>query len=961
MLSTYLGNKSLVFYNYVHPRKFLNRWTFRSIFRGIATQNKVETQSVSAPEDDKKTKEEINLKALINVYNKIDFDKILTIESPALLQRCHTLFYSPPEDRINICQNIYENLLKNDEMPPDTYLTYIQICTENRKLLDCKKLLQSLHSEPDYRMFRYLLENVCECGDFSQAFFILESMKQNNIPVDENIFNSLALVHTLKGGLEAGEKVLDTMRSARISETVNTFMSLLKGIIRNKNFNEFVQFLDKYEFILNDNQLLEVLKELGISQQIEWLPNLKSKMFNLMPREFMINVENICVYLIHSKQSDSAVKLYSYFQQQPDENYGFFILEEMMRSKQDIDQVIQTAKNFLENFNNKLVFQNLAEFALRNRFLDVSFDIFKHLPELRPHFFWPHLLNAGNSTGEAGVFETVTKIHELGVKLDSDTLEYYILPFCNLDEIQILVDKLKNVGFTAKEVLTPLLIVLLKNDKEHTASKACGLYNVDVYGEKLFRSIGTSWKKRHDTAVVNILLKICESDKTTGSDKVGDFLTTVLQKSYKMEEYQAFSSLLKELIKRNMKIASATADNLREILNHKFKDKESKVLTDILNAIDEIMEFKMKVDSDYIPHPRNMDLEQLENHLIQLKEKNMQTRGVIRRLIVCHSNVGNYERISQLRQEFLEAGYEESLGMKSSLLHGYVKCGNAELALEVYRDIKALGDEFRIDEYKIIDFCTLLVKNGDLSVAKKLLEDNGDVILTDGASILRNCVDLLNAFTDENDQADMLNCLVKKGYCQYSNIMLGPLIRIHLNNGNLGKATDVFVYFTETYRCTPMQFELVKEIAKCQKDELLQRVLDSCSKIHGPKATQGTLIGALCENGEEKLLRKTLASTTFLISDEINKRCVRWIKQRKTDALVTLAKNGHKLSEDVIDINFVYECVLKSFMMSNDCESALRFYEHLRENEVILNKKLTNLLKKLFQQNNYSMPISLKT
>lgn len=52
-----------------------------------------------------------------------------------------------------------------------------------------------------------------------------------------------------------------------------------------------------------------------------------------------------------------------------------------------------------------------------------------------------------------------------------------------------------------------------------------------------------------------------------------------------------------------------------------------------------------------------MNLEELEAHLIELKEKNMETRGVLRRLIQLHASKGNFERVRELRQLFFNSGY----------------------------------------------------------------------------------------------------------------------------------------------------------------------------------------------------------------------------------------------------------------------------------------------------------------
>lgn len=117
-----------------------------------------------------------------------------------------------------------------------------------------------------------------------------------------------------------------------------------------------------------------------------------------------------------------------------------------------------------------------------------------------------------------------------------------------------------------------------------------------------------------------------------------------------------------------------------------------------------------------------MSLEELECHLIELTEKKMNTRGLLRKLILLHSNVGNVERVNELRKQFLEAQYEETIGMKSSIFHSFTKAGKTEAALEMYQEIKENYSNFILDDFKVIDLCVLLVKNGCLSEAWTIIK-----------------------------------------------------------------------------------------------------------------------------------------------------------------------------------------------------------------------------------------------
>lgn len=57
---------------------------------------------------------------------------------------------------------------------------------------------------------------------------------------------------------------------------------------------------------------------------------------------------------------------------------------------------------FLENYDSDRAFENLAEFAMKNKYFDITWKLFENFRELRPHFFWPLLVDARNNKGETG-------------------------------------------------------------------------------------------------------------------------------------------------------------------------------------------------------------------------------------------------------------------------------------------------------------------------------------------------------------------------------------------------------------------------------------------------------------------------------------------------------------------------------------------------------------------------------
>lgn len=151
----------------------------------------------------------------------------------------------------------------------------------------------------------------------------------------------------------------------------------------------------------------------------------------------------------------------------------------------------------------------------------------------------------------------------------------------------------------------------------------------------------------------------------------------------------------------------------------------------------------MENEFSYIPHPvstqfrkiviycyvifhsqqSKMDATQLECHLIELQSKGMGTRGVLRRLIQEHTRLGNPKRVRQLQQMFSDGGHTETPGMQAKKLHSQVVANNLKMAWDTYTTLKNEHPLFHLDEYKVIDLATLLVKDGQIEVAVKLIRD----------------------------------------------------------------------------------------------------------------------------------------------------------------------------------------------------------------------------------------------
>lgn len=118
-----------------------------------------------------------------------------------------------------------------------------------------------------------------------------------------------------------------------------------------------------------------------------------------------------------------------------------------------------------------------------------------------------------------------------------------------------------------------------------------------------------------------------------------------------------------------------------------------------------------------------MNLEELECHLVELRNKKMETRGILRKLIQMHCRFGNAEQASVFCSEFEQAGYTMSPGMKAGILDLYIKSNQCTEAWNAYNELKDTNPSFKVDEFKVIDLARLLVNNNMTDEAVKILKN----------------------------------------------------------------------------------------------------------------------------------------------------------------------------------------------------------------------------------------------
>lgn len=136
---------------------------------------------------------------------------------------------------------------------------------------------------------------------------------------------------------------------AQLLDNFDTYWNLLKGISSRSDYNDFLTFFEKYKLEMMDNHFFDVLLRLGTANNHNWLPQVIYKNCNacnanifmlqlkehlsidVLSRNAIICLEEVCTQLICRGHYDASVSIYCCLNNVYYEQNGFFLLKEMLK------------------------------------------------------------------------------------------------------------------------------------------------------------------------------------------------------------------------------------------------------------------------------------------------------------------------------------------------------------------------------------------------------------------------------------------------------------------------------------------------------------------------------------------------------------------------------------------------------------------------------------------------------
>ncbi|XP_075976120.1 leucine-rich PPR motif-containing protein, mitochondrial-like [Anticarsia gemmatalis] len=916
-----------------------------------------------------------------------------------LIQCCGELMPDEtPAARMMLVEEVWNTIKPHTQFDIDHYNELLKVYIANNRTMTVSLFLEKMAPiKPNMTTYELILRALGEAGDLNQATEVISNMKSQGLPANEDIFNSLIICQGKAGKLENISEVFTMMKSLKIEASIDTYTALVRALAWNKKPTLALDKMREAEragLLFMESHVMEIVKTFAavglythITQVLKFLPEETLSKPSISPY-----MQSVTTQLVFQNQPIAALEIYKCLKVPsfgPNDDQGLHgrsLVRDCVKAAMPASVIGLITQELMSSGRNPIALQNAAEAALQLGKVPLALDMLGRMKQmgipLRPHYFWPLLLHSSRSYGEKGIMNTLTTMMQMDVKPDYETIIEYTLPFVSFTSPQNLMKKFQETGLTVTTVLTPMMETLLKTGQVRSATELCELFKGKVDTERILQPLLRGYLMSSDVqSTVHTLEDITSKAMDPNKDWVGRFLCKFMQHKKVKEDISDLFELLKGLNNSSLKISTVAADYCISRLPDKYNQDTMEEFKEILvNLTDERLIDDGVVFDQAMPHPKQMNEDSLRAHLSELEAKGMNTRGVLRKLLQQYCREGNLVAAREMANKCQKEGVFLSAGMKAAIFDLHVKLGELDLAEIALADLSKSSPNFTLDEFKVIDFATLMVYRKKMKQAVAMInEQSKKRNVVGGRGIAMNCWRLLDATAAQGTPAEvrtMFDLLVKLKYCKPNNALLGPLVRVHLKDNKLENAVKEFVRLSTKYGKTPLKHELLCHILHTMSEgqsednfmnvekvngwmnKLVQTVLETDRKVHGPGDVQLTLIAALADVNYKKTLRKILLDpSTRFHPDALRRRCERFADEKKAHALENIAECAKDIRH--VDVPEIYELILDVHQRDNDYASAMALWSRMQEKDMQPSKKFVQNLCGLIKSCQKDIPADL--
>lgn len=818
-------------------------------------------------------------------------------------------------------------------------------------------------------------------------------MREKQLPVNENVFNALIMGHSNADDIESAAGILGVMSQAGLEPSADTYTTLLCGYARKgdiDSINKYIELCDQKEIHLLDKDFLEVAYALSINGHDDKLDCVLDKLKKSIG--YNQDAVNVILRLINKGRIESAMNVLKTMPrtfktdgEQPDT--GSFLIKQMIKADRPIQQILTICEE-LENtkMHTKPVLIALEE-ALKESKGEIAKSLLVEMKkkdvEIRQHYFWP-LIASAKSEKEA--FEVASyMMKEFQLDVSGQTIREYLIPKLENQNYENMVHSLRNLGISTATACTCAAFTAIKRDDLASAARIMNTFDA-YFSPGLFRRplLFALTAKRDFNSYVKILRSIhdgvsrlqnvnshqareVEEEHLEGetlpevtaeakteqlqAEILGSFVIDAVM-NIRTDKLEATQKILEGLVAQGLSITNQKAEIIQTRIGEQMTTELSSLLSKLTSG--ELEPIHVEKRQSKGPSNGSLKPEVLEFIINRMEEKGENTKGMKKQLLIQSIRSKDIEKTEQIMEKLKGEGYTLTNGVYALLLELYATHDNAEEAMKIYNQIKGEDNEFKLDDTKIIKMVQAFVNNGKVDEAIKFLEENKREAVPESTGFPYNniCWRALNTIAEKENVEELeklFNALISNNFVLPNNVILGPLIKVHVLKGDMKAAVDKFEEICTKYRATPWKNELSCKLIQAEDAANLQRITDLSTDVHGEVNSLYDLVFSFIECGRIRQARKILETPGLRVRayNRISYICERYAEEGKPVFLEGLAEATKDLNH--IDRSEIFYNLMQTYIKEKSVDKCLEIWTKMQEEDIspsdALLIKLANFLK----------------
>lgn len=354
---------------------------------------------------------------------------------------------------------------------------------------------------------------------------------------------------------------------------------------------------------------------------------------------------------------------------------------------------------------------------------------------------------------------------------------------------------------------------------------------------------------------------------------------------------------------------------------------------------------------------------ELERFIKNVEAKGENANNIKRQLLSACFRAQNLEKTLEVIERLEQEKFQIPIGVHAQLIDLYTHLKRSSDALAQYTKLRTADGNFKLDNLKAVRLADLLLQEERDAEALQLLKDNAKEALfneAEGGSFnYANTVwRVLNSIA-ESGNAERLkrvfDTLIEGNYVLPTNVLLGPLIKVHLIKDDIPNAIKTFEEICEKHKATPWKNEIACRLIQNEDAANLQRLTDLSTSVHGEVNSLYDLVFSFVECGRIRQARKILETPGLRTRPQrISTACDRYKNEGMLQPLEGLIEATKDLGH--IDRNKIYYTLLLSYDKANEAEKALGLWTKMQEEAVTPTDAFLLRLNEILKRNNIDVP-----